>query len=194
MVRPHGDLSRVDVRFFVYEDVLDELTFAAEYREEVSLAILLGSFALDRSGPYVEVSGFEEFVYVGAETSLYAKTRSSLKLVHRHLGQASGVPEHHVVGLFASVPGSEASMTPELARTHLSLFNIPFQMALSFDPTLRRLGAYVRPPRSRFQNTPFWTVGAARPDEPAEQREEGGADEPADSLGTAISDVVDESR
>jgi hypothetical protein len=194
VVRFHGDSSRADVRFFVYEDVLDELTFAAEYREDVSLAVLLGSFALDRRGPYVEVSGFEEFLYVGRETSLYAKTRSAMKRVHEHLGQGSGVPEAHVVGLFASIPGSDALLTSEIARTHLSLFNIPYQMALSFDPTSRRLGAYVRPPRDRFQNIPFWTVGAAASETPPDALVDTASEEPAESLASAISDAVDESR
>ena len=195
VVRPHGDVDRAEVRFFVYEDGLDELTFAAEYREELSLAILLGSFAIDQSGPYVEVSGFEEFLYVADETNLYPKTKPTLERVNAHLHRGEGVPEHHIVGIFVSIPGCDAKLTAEVARTHLSLFNIPFQMALAFDPTVRRLGAFVRPPRSRFENTPFWTVGAARSHaDPSDEESGTQIEEPASSLASEISDVVDESR
>lgn len=194
-MREHGDIKRVEVRFFVYEDVIDELTFAAEYRKDVSLAVLLGSFAIDEHGPYVEVSGFEEFLYVGEERSLYAKTRSAMSRVMAQLGQGTGVPDHHVVGLFVSVPGAEAQLTHELARTHLSLFNVPFQMALSFDPDVRQMAAFVRPPRGRFENTPFWTVGAAgEPEQPPDDMSEEAPDEPTGSLASTISDAVDESR
>jgi hypothetical protein len=181
-VRTHGDVDRSEVRFFVYEDVLDELAFAAGYRDELSLAILLGTFAIDRMGPYVEVSGFEEFLYVAHERDLYAKTRPTLRRVDQHLRRGEGVPEHHVVGLFASIPGSDAEMTAELARTHLSLFNIPFQLALAYDPESRRLGGFVRPPRSRFQNIPFSTVGAARNAEGANASQADTSDESTAAL------------
>lgn len=191
-VRAHGDVDDAEVRFYLYQDVLSELLFAAEYRDDVSIAILLGNFAIDpNGGPYVEVSGFEEFSYIGASSHLYSNIRPSLERVRAHIGRESGIPERHIVGIFASLPDCAGELTPELARTHLSLFNIPFQVALAFDPDQRQLGAFVRPPGSRFENTPFWTVGA-----PVSEGDSGSdtPDEPAESLASSISDAVDESR
>jgi|SRR5690554_413167 len=155
--RAFGEPSSRDVRVFLYEDVLDELLFAATYRDEPSAALLLGAFAVDKTGPFMEVTGFSGFQQIDDLGRLYEEIKPEVDAVIGDFG-ASRQPSEHVVGLFVSAPGSHGKLLPEVARVHLSLFNVPYQVAAIVDPQNDCFGLHARPPSSAFYNLPFWTV------------------------------------
>ena len=156
--QPFGEVTGREVRFFVYRDVIDELAFAAGYRDEPSFAILLGAFAVDDKGPFLEVTGFSHFQHVGGLGSLYKVVRPELDKMIEELSGRGEDNREHVVGLFVGARGSDGRLPPEVARAHLSLFNVPYQLAAVVDPDSGQLGLHARPPASRFFNSPFWIV------------------------------------
>lgn len=161
-VHPFGEITGEEVRFFVYEDVLDELAFAAAYRDEPSFAILLGAFAVDDRGPFLEVTGFSRFQYLATLDALYTTLKPELDSLIDEL--AAGLDQtEHVVGFFVGAPGWEGRLPEEVARVHLSLFNVPYQLAAVVDPDAQKVGVHARAPGSKFYNSPFWAVKPVEP-------------------------------
>ncbi|AWV88836.1 hypothetical protein [Bradymonas sediminis] len=163
--RAFGEMTSEDVRVFFYEDVLDELIFAATYRDEPSFALLLGAFAVDKTGPFMEVTGFSSFQQLAELDALYRELKPEMDELIGDFN-AARQPLEHVVGLFVGAPGSEGKLLPEIARVHLSLFNVPYQVAAVIDPENGCLGLHARPPSSAFFNLPFWTVRHREDSEP----------------------------
>lgn len=156
--RPVGDISGQEVRVFLYRDVLDELAFAASYRQEPSFAILMGAFAVDEQGPFLEVTGFSRFQYTAGLDSLYHNVKDQLDELTEERTQYPSAQHDHVVGVFVAAPGCDGELPAQVARTHLSLFNVPYQLAVVVDPDSGKLGVHARAPASRFYNSPFWVV------------------------------------
>lgn len=152
--RPFGQITGDEVRFFVYQDVIDELAFAAAYRAEPSFAVLLGAFAVDDRGPFLEVTGFSHFQHLASLDNLYHVLKPEMDDLAE---QPSGQNEH-IVGLFVGAHGSGGELPAEVARAHLSLFNVPYQVAAVVDPDTGTFGLHARPPSSKFYNSPFWVV------------------------------------
>lgn len=155
--RAFGEMIGDDVRVFLYEDVLDELLFAATYHDAPSFALLLGAFAVDKAGPFMEVTGFSSFQQLGDLDDLYQEIKPEIDEVIGEFGSGRQ-PLEHVVGLFVGAPGSHGKLPAEVARVHLSLFNIPYQVVAVVDPENNSFGLHARPPSSSFYNLPFWTV------------------------------------
>lgn len=155
---PFGHISGDEMRFFIYEDVFDELSFAAGYRDEASWAILLGAFAVDETGPFLEVTGFSKFQYIASMEELYPALKPDFDELVEELGRVSGAPKQHVVGLFAASRGCGGRLLAEVARVHLSLFNIPYQVIAALDPETGEFGLHARAPAGSFYNSPFWLV------------------------------------
>ncbi|RAL23766.1 hypothetical protein DL240_06320 [Lujinxingia litoralis] len=161
-----GDEPRQPVRYFVYADVLAELVKGARYRSERAVAVLLGQFALDEQGAFVEITGFEDFQYLWDDAQpgevLERAVMEQLSLLSRQ--GDSPVPRQHVVGLFWSEPQSEGRLGEDAARAHLTYFNLPFQAALVCDGQGAQVGLYARGPRQKFFNAAFHLVRSRRPE------------------------------
>lgn len=145
------------VRVFVYGDVLDELLYAADWQKKPAAAILLGAFAVDDTGPFMEITGFSDFQQIDAIDELFEALRSPLDELLKDLSARRELQEH-VVGFFVSAPGSGGELPEEVARVHLSLFNIPYQVAAVADVDAGQFGMHARPPAASFYNAPFWLV------------------------------------
>lgn len=154
--RTCGRIEQTQVRFFVYEDVLEELAFAAGYRRAPSAAILLGAFAVDDEGPFLEVTGFSHLSYLSQLDDLYDQLRSDVDDLADELSNSAR--DEHIVGLFVGAADSGGRLPPQVARTHLSLFNVPYQLAAVYDPQTHQFGLHARPPAGSFFNSPFWLV------------------------------------
>lgn len=155
-----GPATSDGMRYFLYADVLQELVKAARYRSEVATAILIGQFAIDEEGPFVEITAFGQLKYLYGSDSVEL-TQLSLEQVHRTLTTSGDVEDKHIVGVFVASPDSDAALQEDVARLHLSLFNMPYQVALVIDGTSQRLGLYARPAGKPFSNVGFHLVERA---------------------------------
>lgn len=157
-VRAFGDVSEETVRFYLYQDVLEELAFATHYREEPCVAVLCGHFAMDDEGAFIEVSGFDGLEYVSDLGAMYKDVREAVEQSMRDISRGQIDAGRHVVGLFVGNPGGEALLDAEIARVHLSLFNRPFQIAVVIDSETQKIGVYTRAPHSKFHGAAFCVV------------------------------------
>ncbi len=165
-VTPFGEAGETPVRYYLYRDVLGELVKAARYRRQVAVAILMGRFCMDQSGPFIEVSAFRDLEYLYDDEDLVEQLLPTLRDAHQEASEGDG---SHLVGVFLSRPGGGAALDEETARMHLSLFNMPFQVALIIDGVENYLALYRRAPGQPFVNSPFFLVGAA--EEAASERQ-----------------------
>lgn len=150
----HGDPLDVPVRFFFYRDVLVELHRAFADDPRRAFAALIGTFRVDQGGPYLEVVGFESLTHLDDSQDLLPLLQQAVE----ELAHPGEVDARVVIGWAAHLPGEQAAFTHELARAHLSLFNIPLQLSVSFDLAHDKVACYARLPNQRFLNPPIVIV------------------------------------
>jgi hypothetical protein len=150
----HGEPLNIPVRFFFYRDVLVELrrAFAADPRR--AFAVLIGTFRVDQGGPYLEIVGFESLTHLDDTQDLLPLLQHAVE----ELTHPDKVNARVVIGWAGHLPGEHAAFTQELVRVHLSLFNIPLQLSVSFDLAHDKLACYARLPNQRFLNPPIAIV------------------------------------
>lgn len=153
--QPEEAVSSERPTYILYFDVVDELVFAARYRDRSSLAVLDGTRRLDRGGEIVKLTGFFGYQYVSGAERWQKTVRGALERRTDAPEEDGETPSTTAAGYFASISGTEGSMTPELVRLHMSLFNRPHQVVLAFDPDAGQLGMHVRREGERFVNVPF---------------------------------------
>lgn len=161
IVRQFGARLHEHLRFYVYSDVVEELVFAAEYDEgrvTYHTALLTGGFGRDDTSPFVEISGFSSLSMIYDLEELYPTVRAA---ADEYLRDAPG---DLIVGLFVSAAGSGARIDPEFARVHFSLFNVPFQPLVVYDPHERTISLSARGKSGHFENVAIHAVGKRRPD------------------------------
>lgn len=140
---------------------------------DLAFAILRGNFGIDDEGGFVEVTGFSEFSELASDEAPYARIRKacdeiilsaagiSLPEAAVMLDTAPTAESGAIVGVFVCERGGGARLDEAMAMIHYSLFNVPFQAVVVFDPEQRTLGLYARPPRGRFENLAFrWVTPA----------------------------------
>ncbi len=153
---PREAASRLPVEFFAYFDALEELIFASSYRDEPCVALMDGELGLDEDGTFVELTGFSDLQYTADDRTMHLPLRNALDARFDH--DAGNSDPLEVAGFFVGLPGSGGKLTEPIARVHLSLFNVPYQVALVADPVQRRVGLYARNEAGRFVNATFRVV------------------------------------
>lgn len=164
-----GSPERDAMRYFVWQDVLDELWFSCDYRPEPFTCILTGTYGIAAHGPFIEVTGFESLTYVRPGDDLVALMQPLLEESLQESPTAVAANRPGPVGCFMHAPGTGARLTEPLARLHLSLFNVPYQLTLIFDHPQRLMAGYARHPRARFYNTALHVVSPRALPHPEEE-------------------------
>lgn len=148
---------RLPVEYFLYFDALEELIFATTYRDEPCVALLDGELGVDDAGTFVELTGFSALQYTGDLRGIHLPLRNALAA--RLEGEEGDEADPFAVaGFFVGSAGSDGELAEEIARVHLSLFNIPYQVALVADPGAEKVGLYARNQAGRFVNDAFRIV------------------------------------
>lgn len=151
VIEDWGDVHSQPVRFYIYGDVLDELRYAAEFFPSDAGAFLIGVYGADERGGFVEVRGFDGLFEREKDDDWYRKMRHG---TDRWIAGGDAI-QFPIVGGFFSLPGSDAELNEDVARVHLSLFNVPFQVAILIDPRSHKLAVYARPPGLKFRSVAF---------------------------------------
>lgn len=158
-VRPFGPTGKQPLDFYLFKDVVEELAFASGFEERpVATAILTGGFGHHEQRGFIEISGFTGLAHVEAADELYATLRP---LADAYIAEG---PTDPMVGMFVSARGCGAKVTEEMARVHFSLFNIPFQPLVVYDPETNQLSLNARGRGTKFFNAAIYGVGTRRAD------------------------------
>lgn len=153
-------LDGVKFRFFCYRDVLEELRFSAQYHQTQSVCLLSGQFGIDEDGPFLEVTGFEDFRSFEHWDEVVESLRENIEhllQLHGH-GAFMAVERMSPVGFFVHQPDGGAQLEPSMIHAHLSLFNMPYQMIMAMDVPGDAFAVYAREPQGRFFNPSLYLV------------------------------------
>jgi len=138
---------------YVFLDVLDEIIFHARYRAEPSAMLLTGGLFEGPAGPYVELQGFMEAMYVGSTDDWLTTLQHRYPIVRDHLQHTS--PDTAILGWVHGVPGGDARIGTDALVVHLTFFNLAHQLLLAVDPRTEQLALYRRGPDGRMRNIGF---------------------------------------
>lgn len=157
IIRSFGDDREQPVRFYLYEDVLDELVFACRCAadDEICAAVLTGGFGAEDSRGFIEITGFANLKTLAEPSELYRAMREGCDVY------ITGQPTAPIVGMFVGQKGGHARFDAEVARVHTSLFNVPFQPIVACDANDNTLSVSTRVERWRFANVAFRGVGVS---------------------------------
>jgi hypothetical protein len=152
-IRSFGDDAQQPLRFYLFQDVLDELTYSARYDDRTFLAVLVGGFGVEQRGAFIELTGFTGASWFDDfETAYPAVKEACDDWIRNHEEDAA------LAGFFVSVPGCRGRVGTEMLRVHLSLFNVPFQPLVVFDPRSGKLTVNARASGAPLGNAAFCVV------------------------------------
>lgn len=153
-IRRFGQHDTDGPTVYIFLDVLDEIIFHTRYRQgDQSAMVLTGGLFEGPAGPFVEVQGFMEAMYVGSTADWLTTLQHRYPIVRDHLQHTS--PQTSVLGWMLGVPGGRATMDASALVVHLTFFNLPHQLLLAVDPISGEMAVYRRGPDGRMRNIGF---------------------------------------
>ena len=161
-IRRLGRLEETDLTVYIFRDVLEELIFASAFQPALTTTgILTGGFYRGPAGEYVEVRGYQDTAVVDTTRQFAERLRSDWEQLwrDRSLRQKGLLP----LGWFVSRPGCAAKPGPFELITHLSYFNLRYQLFAMLDPLSRVLGVYRRLGQQRLENIAFNLIQGTTP-------------------------------
>ncbi len=142
LVRHFGDASADDIRVYIFLDVLDEVVFHAQYRNEHAATLLVGGYYQGPTGKYIEIQGFTEAMYVESARHYQSMLARDFDKVKTRLRQAKR--PQHILGWSMGVADTHARMDSAGVFLHNSFFNLPHQIHLAVDPKSEDICVYRR--------------------------------------------------
>lgn len=153
-VTPMGPQHRQGPEIYLFADVLDEIIRHAAYRHDTAATLLVGKHYQGPQGPFVEVQGFAESVYVGRTLDLYGPLRDG----HRRQREELAQQQQRVLGWSHSLPGQGVRATPEGYLLHRTFFNRPEQLLAMMDVQRQELALYRLDEQGQLHNVGFHLI------------------------------------
>jgi proteasome lid subunit RPN8/RPN11 len=140
---PDQPAPRVDIRFRVFldEEVFDRAVARGneDTGREVG-GVLLGRLLRDQSGPYLHVRGLIDALHADEKSTEVTFTHETWEHINSELDR-----EHEgdtIVGWWHTHPGFGVFLSDRDQFIHNSFFNLPYQIALVYDPKRRDHGVF----------------------------------------------------
>jgi len=149
---------RQDFRVYIREEAFDAAVARgeADTTREVG-GVLVGEVLRDDSGPYVVVETVIDALHAeekGAELTFTHKTWE-----HIHKEMDTRFAGKKVVGWYHTHPGFGIFLSDRDQFIHRSFFNLPFQVALVYDPKSRAHGVFSWHANEAWRTRRYW-IGA----------------------------------
>ncbi len=138
---------------YIFADVLDEIIVHASYREDLAATLLLGGYYQGPAGPYVEIQGFAESIYVARTLDLFRLFQEGHQRVRDNLARDN--PHQCILGWSHNISGQNAEVSAQSYLIHRTFFNRPEQIFISMDVSQELLGAYRVGQGKKMENLGF---------------------------------------
>lgn len=140
---PRKPFPEVDHEFrvFVSETAFDQLTARgdADPSREVG-GVLVGEVLRDAGGPYVRVDTTIDAVHAGETQTELTFTHSTWEHIHKEMDARH--ENQRIVGWYHTHPGFGIFLSDQDLFIQKSFFNLPFHIALVYDPKRREHGVF----------------------------------------------------
>jgi proteasome lid subunit RPN8/RPN11 len=132
---------RQELRILIGEAAFDRAVArgAADLGREVG-GILVGEVLRDEAGPYLLVDATIDALHAEEKGAELTFTHATWEHIHKELD--SGHPGKKVVGWYHTHPGFGIFLSDRDQFIHKSFFDLPFQIALVYDPKSREHGVF----------------------------------------------------
>lgn len=154
-VRPFP-FVRSDFRVYVAEEAFDRICANADATHEVG-GILVGEVLRDESGPYVHVEIMLDALHAeerGAELTI---THATWNHIHEQMDTTHA--GKRILGWYHTHPNFGVFLSDKDRFIQQSFFNLPFQIALVYDPVRRDHGIYTWRENKPWRMRQYW-IGA----------------------------------
>jgi proteasome lid subunit RPN8/RPN11 len=176
--------TRQEYRVFLAEEAFDRAVErgAGDTTREVG-GVLVGELLRDDAGPYLRIETTIDALHAEEKGAELTFTHATWEHIHKEMDARPG---KRVVGWYHTHPGFGVFLSDRDQFIHTSFFNLPFQVALVYDPKSREHGLFTWRDDEVVRARRYW-VGTreqiwdgarsvARPDvKPGTERGTGGA-------------------
>jgi proteasome lid subunit RPN8/RPN11 len=132
---------RQELRVFISEDAFDRAVArgSAELSREIG-GVLVGEVLRDEAGPYLHVDATIDALHAEEKGAELTFTHATWEHIHKTMdSEQSG---KKLVGWYHTHPGFGIFLSDRDQFIHRSFFNLPFQVALVYDPRSREHGVF----------------------------------------------------
>ena len=128
-------------RIFISEDAFDRATERgqADLTREVG-GVLIGRIHQDKNGPFVKVDATIDALYAEEKETELTFTQETWDYIHKEL--ESKHKGKRIVGWYHTHPGFGIFLSDRDLFIHESFFNLPYQIALVYDPKSHEHGVF----------------------------------------------------
>ena len=128
-------------RIFVSEEAFDRATERgqADLTREVG-GVLIGKIHKDKSGPFLKVDATIDALYAEEKGTELTFTQETWDYIHKEL--ESKHKDKKIVGWYHTHPGFGIFLSDRDQFIHQSFFNLPYQIALVYDPKSHEHGVF----------------------------------------------------
>jgi proteasome lid subunit RPN8/RPN11 len=129
-------------RIYISEDAFDRATErgGADLSREVG-GVLVGKICKDESGPFLKVDATIDALYAEEKRTELTFTQDTWDYIHQEL--ESKHKGKNIVGWYHTHPGFGIFLSDRDTFIHQSFFNLPYQVALVYDPKSHEHGVFV---------------------------------------------------
>jgi len=151
--RQSAPVVQSDFRVFIAEEAFDRICSNSETTREVG-GMLVGEVLRDEGGPFVRVDAIIEALYAeerGAELTLTHATWN-----HIHVQMDTLHPGKRIVGWYHTHPSFGIFLSDRDRFIQQSFFDLPYQIALVYDPISREHGIFVWRDKHPWRLRQYW--------------------------------------
>ena len=151
--RKSAPAAKSDFRIFIAEEAFDRICSNSEMTLEVG-GMLVGDVLCDDGGPYVQVETVIEALYAekhGAELTLTHETWND---IHSKMDKLYATKK--IVGWYHTHPSFGIFLSERDVFIQQSFFNLPWQIAMVYDPVKREHGVYVWRDKKPWRVRQYW--------------------------------------
>lgn len=156
----HEPVPRVEqeLRIFIRERAFDRVVErgGADTSREIG-GVLVGVVQRDESGPYVRVDGTIDALHAEEKGAELTFTHATWDHIHEQMDSVH--QGQRVVGWYHTHPGFGVFLSDRDTFIHRSFFDLPFQLALVYDPRSREHGVFVWRDNQPLRCRRYW-IGA----------------------------------
>ncbi len=129
-------------RIYISEDAFDRATERgdADLTREIG-GVLVGKIHKDKSGPFLKVDATIDALYAEEKGTELTFTQDTWDYIHKEL--ESKHKDKKIVGWYHTHPGFGIFLSDRDLFIHQSFFNLPYQIALVYDPKSHEHGVFV---------------------------------------------------
>ncbi|HEU4731462.1 MAG TPA: hypothetical protein VFT22_26390 [Kofleriaceae bacterium] len=147
--------TRQEFRVFLSEDAFDHAVARGDSDTTREIGgVLVGEVLRDDAGPYLRIDGTIDALHAEEKGAELTFTHATWEHIHKEMDGKH--QDKRVVGWYHTHPGFGVFLSDRDQFIHKSFFNLPFQVALVYDPKSREHGVFTWHDNEVWRARRYW--------------------------------------